>query len=136
MDLEPRQIDFLKYYLDTKSKTFSNGYQSALRAGFSEQYATNITGQLPKWLSESIKELNYDKVLRKAERNIETLLDSDEEKIKLDITKFTTSRLGKKRWSDRTELTGEDGKAISIEIAKEIASKYDFNTSSKDNSKG
>lgn len=123
--LEPRQIDFLKYYLDKKSKTFSNAYQSALKAGFEEEYAKNLTSLMPKWLSESIEKLNYEKLLAKAEKNIDILLDSEDEKIKADITKFTTGRLGKKRWSDRIEHTGEDGKAIEIKIAKEIADKYE-----------
>lgn len=136
MDLDPRQIDFLKHYLDTKSKTFSNALQSALKAGYKQEYAENLTHLMPKWLSESLGNRNYDNILKKAERNIETLLDSKKENIKLDVTKFTTSRLGKKKWSDRTELTGDSGQPIKIELAKEVQEKYDFDKSSENNSKG
>jgi len=99
--LEPRQLLFLTHYLDPKSKTFSNAYQSALLAGFSEEYAQNMTGQMPDWLSESISDL---KMLNKAEKNLDEFLDDKEDKkIKADITKFVASRLGKKKWSERQE---------------------------------
>lgn len=38
-----RQQDWLQYYLDPKERdTWGNGYQSAIKAGYSESYARNI----------------------------------------------------------------------------------------------
>lgn len=45
-------------------------------------------------------------------------------------------RKKKDEFSDRIEHTGEDGKAITIQLAPEIAERYDTDTSPKDNSKG
>lgn len=117
-ELDPRQAEFLKRYLDPKSKTFSNALQSALKAGYSQDYAENITVQLPKWLEEK---LGKEKLVKKAEKVLENCLDySDEEpvkmKLKQDTAKFVASRLGKKNWSERQELTGKDGKDLPTPI--------------------
>lgn len=37
-----RQVKFIDKYMDPKSDSFGNSYQSALAAGFSESYASNI----------------------------------------------------------------------------------------------
>uniref|UniRef100_A0A6M3J4U3 Putative terminase n=1 Tax=viral metagenome TaxID=1070528 RepID=A0A6M3J4U3_9ZZZZ len=111
---DPRQALFLSYYLDPKSKTFSNAYQSAILAEYSEEYAETITSQMPDWLSES---LGDNKMLHKAEKNLDEFLDDNEDKkIKADITKFVASRLGKKKWSERGEITGADGKDLEFPI--------------------
>jgi hypothetical protein len=59
-------------------------------------------------------------MLQKAERNLNNILDlpTDEKetlKVVADVSKFTTSRLGKKKWSERTELTGADGKDLVVQ---------------------
>ena len=97
--LDPQQVKFLQYYLDFNEETFSNAYQSAVKAGYSDEYAKTITFQLPKWLSEN---LDGTKMLNKAESNLDNLLDSDDARIKLDSTKFVASRLCKVKWSERT----------------------------------
>lgn len=37
-----RQMKFIDAYMDPKSETFGNSYQSALKAGFSDTYAASI----------------------------------------------------------------------------------------------
>lgn len=37
-----RQVKFIDAYMDPKSETFGNSYQSAIKAGFSETYAMQI----------------------------------------------------------------------------------------------
>jgi hypothetical protein len=114
-DPDPRQSLFLQYYLDPKSETFSNALQSGLKAGYAEEYSKTILSQDIDWLSES---LNQAKMVRKAENNLDNALDIDikDEKIGergLKATVFVLSRLGKdKGYSDRTELTGKDGKDL------------------------
>jgi len=100
--LDPRQIRFLSYYLDIESKIFSNAYQSAIKAGYSKEYAENITSSLPKWLSENIGDIEK---LQKAERNIDKFLDSNKDlKIKADITKFVAERLGKRKYAKDSKV--------------------------------
>ncbi len=90
---DPRQALFLKAYLDPKSDTFSNAYQSAIKVGYADEYAKSILSKDLDWLAENVKN---EKLLKKAERNIDELLDEEEDKrIKLDITKFVAERLGR-----------------------------------------
>lgn len=70
---DPRQQLFLAYYKDPKSPTFCNARQSALRAGFAENYADNILDQQPTWLMESLGGMSP--LLAKAERNLEEFLE-------------------------------------------------------------
>lgn len=72
---DPRQLLFLTYYLDPKSETFSNAFQSAVKAGFSEAYANGIVASAPEWLKEKVEDLYHDNMLRKAERNLNGILD-------------------------------------------------------------
>lgn len=105
---DPRQSLFLKNYLDPKSETFSNCLQSALRAGYEEQYARVLVSQMPAWLSEN---LNNSDLLAKAEENLKYFLEMEDEKeikVKADITKFVAERLGKKKWSQKTEAVVEN----------------------------
>ena len=114
-DLDPRQQDFLKYYIDRSSETFSNAYQSAIKAGYAEEYARNLTSLMPDWLSEFIDKLQ--RMLIKAEKALEdSLEDIEDKKLRQDTAKFIASRLGKKHYSERQELTGMDGKDLTINI--------------------
>ena len=113
--LTPQQTEFLSYYLDPKSETYSNATQSSLKAGYSEEYSKNMTGQLPEWLSENISKLG--KVVLKAEKNLDNFMDSDDERVRADMTKFALTRLKKEVYSDRTEHTGKGGKPISVKQA-------------------
>lgn len=123
---DPRQALFLSYYLDPKSKTFSNALQSALKAGFSEEYASVLTSQMPDWLSDKLSKLN---MLTKAERNLDEIMDLPNMvqamgafgpifegkgehkkpvmtyatgllKVKADVSKFVAERVGKDKYGD------------------------------------
>lgn len=111
--VDPRQALFLKYYLDPKSKTFSNALQSAIKAGYDDEYAKTITGKMPKWLAEKIRD-TY--LISKAEENLKEFLENGSEKTKADITKFILSRLAKAKYSERKEVTGKDGKDLVIQV--------------------
>jgi hypothetical protein len=69
--LDPRQAAFLAAYIDPKSPTYSNALQSALSAGYSQQYAENITSLLPEWLSERI---GNDRRVQLAEAHFDEIL--------------------------------------------------------------
>ncbi len=116
--LTPQQELFLSYYTDPKSETFSNAYRSASKAEYSEEYAQNITGQLPEWLSETISDLSR---LRKAERNLDKALEIDptDEKIGdrgLKASIFVAQGLGKSKYSTRTEQTGANGSPLTVKF--------------------
>lgn len=121
---DPRQKLFLQYYLDPKSETFANALQSGLKAGYELEYSKTILSQDLTWLSESLRD---EDLLKKAEENLKDVLEMDDYlvneegvkvkridhvKVKLDASKFVASRLGKDKWSDRTEHTGKDGKDL------------------------
>lgn len=117
--LTPQQEAFLKAYLDPKSPTWGNAYQSALKAGYSDEYSQNITGQMPDWLSENIRRTN---IVLKAERNLENALEGlldDPEKGKKEIqwkaSEFALERLKKQEYSAKTETDiTSGGKPIPI----------------------
>lgn len=116
---DPRQSLFLQYYLDPKSETFSNALQSALKAGYEQEYAESITSKMPTWLAESVGD---NLLVKTAEKNLleflemETGADPQLMKIKQDTTKFVSERLNKSKYSTRQELTGEDGKEIVVKV--------------------
>lgn len=118
--LTPQQELFLSLYTNPKSETFSNALQSALKAGYAQQYAESITAQMPDWLLENLGDM---KRLRKAERNLEEvqnlpIVDEDgkidvnliDKRTKVDF--FIAERLNKGKYSLRTEVTGKDGKDL------------------------
>lgn len=73
--IDARQMTFLQFYMDAKSETFGNALQSALRAGYAENYAKTITARANVWLSEIDR--RREGMLNKAERNLEEFLDLD-----------------------------------------------------------
>lgn len=76
-ELDSRQTLFITYYFDPTSETFSNGYRSALKAGFSEEYATVLMSRMPPWIqSEKVK---FNAMLEVAERNLLDALTMSEE---------------------------------------------------------
>ena len=117
---DPRQSLFLQYYLDPKSKTFSNALQSGLKAGYSQEYSENIMSLLPEWLSEKIAD---DELLYKAEKRLKQILDFEsvdgEGKIdnslmsnQMKAITLVAKGIGKSKYSERQELTGKDGNEI------------------------
>jgi len=114
----------LQSFLDPKSDAFGNYRQSAMRAGYSQDYADNISLQMPNWLKEN---LGKSRKLVKAENNLDLALDGlldDPEKgakqYQYKATEFTLKTLGKEDYTERQEVTGKDGKdLIPEELTKE-----------------
>lgn len=127
---DPRQSLFLAYYLDPKSETFSNALQSALKAGYSQEYAESLTYQLPDWLSES---LGDNKRLQKAEKKLDEILEMpavDQEgrvdnaliSNQVKVATLYAKGLGKHKYSERTEHTGANGKDLPTPILAHVRS--------------
>lgn len=114
--LTPQQEAFLAAYINPKSTTWGNAYQSALKSGYSKDYADNIMALMPSWLKES---LDDSTLVDKALKNLSVFIGDDENKnLQWDATKFTLSRLAKGKFSERTEQTGADGKDLNITLVK------------------
>ena len=105
-EFTPQQKEFLKYYLDPKSETWSNMVQSALKAGYTQDYADNLASL--KWFKEGVED---NKLLQKAVDNLWDFV-GNESSYKWDATKFVLSTLGKNKYSTRTEITGKDGEKL------------------------
>jgi len=117
--LDPRQKECWDLYVNPKSETFGNATQSAIKAGYEPDYADQIT--TAEWFKGKIRRLN---LLDKAERNLDKILDlplEDKANIVLDASKFIAKTLGKDEgYSDRSELTGKDGKDITLLSEEQI----------------
>lgn len=47
----PQQNEFLRYYLDPEQEeTWGNAYHAAIKAGYSESYASSIMNVAPQWI--------------------------------------------------------------------------------------
>ncbi len=57
----------------------------------------------------------HERMLRKAESNIEVLQESEDERVALQANTFVAETIGKnKGFSKRTEMTGKDGERLQI----------------------
>ena len=118
--LSTRSEKFWELYIDPESDTFGNVKESALAAGFSKAWSTQITYTRPEWFDEKVRDLRF---ISKAEKNLKKFLDMDTTnpivtkdgevlikedpalgRLKLESTKFVLERLYKKKWSPRTEI--------------------------------
>lgn len=119
--LNPQRLLFKEAYCNPNSETFANAYGSAISAGFSEEYAKVITAPSKEvaWVAELVRDLT---MLTTAEKVLQETMVMDTEgepqlaKIRQDSAKFVASRLGKKKWAERTEVTGENGSPLSINL--------------------
>lgn len=131
---DPRQAEFLKNYFDPSSPTFGNCKQSGISAGYSEEYSENLMSLYPDWLSNFIEDAQ---LVKKAENALNEALeyitlsednrvDAGVARIKLDAAKLVLKGLRKDKFSERSEVTGKDGKDLVFAIAETIAQKNDI----------
>lgn len=85
--LDPRQALFLEAYLNPKSKTFSNIYQSAMAVGYTENYASNLNSKV-SWVVENSREVTKDELVKKSKKVLNKALDSEDLKLAQDTAKF------------------------------------------------
>ena len=127
--LTPQQELYLEKYTNPKSPTFGNSTQSAIEAGYSESYASNIHSLLPEWLADYLTDFRR---LKRAEKNLDEVQGLNivneegkpdpqliEKRTKVDF--FILERLNKQKYSSRTELTGKDGKDLPTPILNGIS---------------
>jgi phage terminase small subunit len=117
--VDPRQSMFLQAYLDPQSETFSNAYQSAINAGYSEEYAQNITSLMPDWLSDSIADLYIAKeaqsnIMKAVTGEAEDIVKAFGKNVKWEATTLAAKGLMKGKYSERIENTGKDGQPLMV----------------------
>jgi len=116
--MDPRQKLCWDLYITHGTEYFGNAYQSAMKAGYTEGTASEITTE--SWFQEKLRRLQ---LLGKAEKILEKTLDYKTEnekgiqtdllRIQTDVAKFVAKTQGKDEgYSERTELTGKDGKDL------------------------
>ena len=120
--LDPRQALFLEYYLKPGTETFSNIYQSAIKAGYSKEYAENFRKNEREWVSENVGMVTKDELVTQAKTNLKDLLVSTDEKIKADITKFVAKTDAE--FSEKTDITS-GGKEIQPLLVKFVGDAQD-----------
>lgn len=121
--LDPRQKLCWESYVNPQSGTFGNARQSAIKAGYVEEYADQITTS--EWFLEKLRRLN---MLSKAEKVLDKTLSMEHVddkgivkvgllRVQTDVAKHVTSTLGKNEgYSTRTEITGNEGGAIELNV--------------------
>lgn len=109
--LDPRRLLFWQLYLDPSSETFSNALQTALKVGYEESSAAQIT--VTDWFLEKLRSMN---LLNKAEKVLEDALELkhfdskgkfhlDRLQTKLATAKFIASTKGKDEgYSTKSEV--------------------------------
>jgi len=119
---DPREQTCWDFYIESIVKGQVNAYESAIKAGYSESHAENIT--LQGWFKERLEDLERKEMLSKAEKKLSKTLTYEVEndkgeiktdllRIQVDVSKHLTSTLGKdKGYSNRNELTGKDGEKL------------------------
>ena len=107
-DFTTQQEEFIRYYVDPTSNTWGNAVQSAIKAGYTENSASNITtGQ---WFKDAIED---NELLKKALVNLREFMGDDKNRsIQWDANKFVLSTIGKNKFSTRHEITGKEGKDL------------------------
>ena len=76
-----------------------------------------------------LQNYKHERLVRKAEAQLDTLLDSEDERIQTSNLQFTLKTLGKDQgYSDRTEVTGKDGSAVQFVLNKDLINDIPSNT--------
>lgn len=109
---DPREQICWDFYVESITKGQVNAYESAVKAGYSEDHSRNIT--LQGWFKERLENLERQDMLSKAEKKLAKTLTYEVEtedgiktdllRIQVDVSKHLTSTLGKnKGYSTKTE---------------------------------
>lgn len=118
---DPREQVCWDFYVEGLAKNGGNAYESAIKAGYAEDTARNIT--MNDWFKERLRKLRQKEMLSDAEKILKKTLNYSTEdlegnvkvdllRVQADVAKHVTKTLGKEDYSERSELTGKDGKDL------------------------
>ena len=123
-DIEDITLKVRKLYLDGESYTSiqqeldipANTWDSWVHKDYKE-FRTNL------------QKFKHERIIRKAEAELEVLIDSEDERIKTSNLQFALKTLGKDQgYSERTEVTGKDGSAVQFVLNKDLIDDIPSNT--------
>lgn len=122
----PKQIDFAMRYYVPSSPTYGNALQSALKAGYSREYAENITTFNLEWMERIVSEIigkpdDKNNLLAKAKKVLNKSLDSRDEKIAQDTAKFIAKT--DPEFSEKQDITSNGQPLDTVKITLVDASK-------------
>jgi hypothetical protein len=116
---DPRVAVFKAHYTNPNSDTFMNVLQSALRAGYSQEYSESLGSKGVKWFTDLMEDatVRRARMLIGAERSLERAINYDDTNkdyaaLKLKAASFVAERVGKDVYSARTELTDKGGRRL------------------------
>jgi hypothetical protein len=81
--------------------------------------------------SDILLSYKHERILNKAEANLEQLMDGEDERIRADLSKFALETLNKRHYSKRQEQTGADGKELPTPILMNYVSSNDITKENK-----
>lgn len=115
----PKQIDFAMRYYIPASPTYGNALQSALKAGYSQEYAENITTFNLEWMEKIISEIigksdDKQSLVIKAKKVLSKSLDSPDEKIAQDTAKFIAKT--DPEFSEKQDITSGGERLESVKV--------------------
>lgn len=119
---DPREQICWDFYVESVTSGMPNANASAIKAGYSEDHARNIT--LQGWFKERLENLERQEMLSKAEKKLAKTLTYEVEndkgeiktdllRIQTDVAKHLTSTLGKNKGYS-TKVEQENTGSISI----------------------
>lgn len=108
--VDQRQLQFIKLYFTPGTKFFNNALQSAMKAGYTQNYAESILSKDLKWLAEGLAEIvgkdrGMKELVTKARRVLDKSLDSENETIAQDTAKFIAKNADKDFNKNKDETT-------------------------------
>lgn len=115
----PQQIDFaMRYYLPN-SPTFGNALQSALKAGYKQEYAEVITTKGLTWIENVVSEIvgsptDKKNLVAKAKKVLERSLDAKDQRLAQDTAKFIAKT--DIEFSEKQDITS-GGEKITANVA-------------------
>ncbi len=134
---DPREEVMWSFYVSELTNGIDNAYQAAIKAGYSESSAKNVT--LRDWFKEKLGKLKRKDILSKAEKVLDRTLgyepvdeegkiDSTLLRVQTDVAKHVTSTLGKNDgYSTRNELTDGEGKPLQVIVPQAVADRFKIN---------
>ena len=114
----PSVLDDEQVVLKIKEMYLTGANEKTIAEAFSIPYDTWVYWKWKNYKGFADKLLSYkhERILLKAEANLEQLLEGEDERIRADLSKFALETLDKRHYSKRTENTGADGKELPTPI--------------------
>jgi hypothetical protein len=114
----PSVLDDEQVVLKIKQMYLDGANEKTISESLSIPYDTWVYWKWKNYQGFADKLLSYkhERILNKAEANLEQLLEGDDERIRADLSKFALETLNKRHYSKRQELGGIDGKDLPTPI--------------------